>query len=147
MNPATIKLTLIAAFYVLSSWFWYHQGGLAPKLAEAKAEIKVDQQQDAKRVTDTKTVAQEAKAYDDAKAADPDPAELPDVRVCYYKAAPNVPSRGPARPGPDAPPALRQGPTQDPGPDIAPAIVHTGNVANAQVAGLQDYINRVCQAH
>lgn len=109
-----------------------------------KTELKEVAADQAKDKHDEPIIANEGKSLEAAKAADPDPAKLPDVRVCYYKPIASVQNTAPAGIKPDATPAVRPGPPQS--ADITPAIVHVGAVANAQVVALQDYINRVCLA-
>jgi len=144
---AYVKWIGAAAALVAYSAFWYHMGGQGTRLKVASAEVKQEKAEGIKRTADQQIVAQEGKTYAAAKADDLDPVRLPDVRVCYYAPLTRVPSTHTAGSGSDAPAAVRQGPAQDPDPgaNITPSIVHVGNIANAQVAGLQDYINRVCQ--
>lgn len=127
----------------------YHFGGQGTKLTVAKTELKQEAAEQKKDTKDQVTVAQEGKTYAAAKADDPalDPVRLPDVRVCYYAPLTRVQSAGAAGSGAHAPAEVRPGPPKDPdpGPNITPAVVHVGNVANAQVEGLQDYIAKVCQ--
>jgi hypothetical protein len=65
------------------------------------------------------------------------------VRVCRYTpvAAPQ------ARAARHVPDASRPDRSPDPvsGPDVGPNLVQVGHVADAQIAGLQDYITRVCR--
>lgn len=143
-----IKWGGIAAAVLGWSWLCYHQGSLAPQLAEAKKELKVDARADAKRATDSKTVAEEAKTYE--AATDPlKPVDAPHVSVCYYApaAAPVPAARAPGS-GTAAPTPLPTAtpPTPVSGPDIGRPSVQVGRDADAQVVGLLDYIERVCQA-
>lgn len=141
----------LGAIVLLAADFFagYHFGTLAPKLAAAKTELKQEAAEQKKDTKDEATVAQEGKTYAAAKDDDPalDPVRLPDVRVCYYAALTRVQSAGATGSGAHAPAEVRPGPAQnpDPGPNITPSIVHVGNIANAQVEGLQDYIAKVCQ--
>jgi hypothetical protein len=133
---------------VLTALIAYHQGSLAPKLAAAKAGEKQQAGELAKDTKDAGIVNQEAKTYEHAQT-DLDPIPLPDVRVCYYKPAPTpVPRGNPPATLAHGATAIRAEPRADlePGPNISPAIAGEGHKADAQVAGLQDYINRVCLA-
>lgn len=123
----------------------YHVGGMAPKLADAKAEVKQEVAADTKRTADQTTVAQEAQTYEDAQLA---PIAAPVVRMCEYAPAARLPSPNPTGPGTHAPAATHGADPVPPvpGPDIGPGLLRSSTVAEAQVAGLQDYINRVCQA-
>jgi hypothetical protein len=150
MNPfygaALACLLLIGAFG--AGW---HFGGQAPKLAAAKQELKQEAAEDTKRTTDQTTVAQEAKTYE--AATDPlAPLPAPVVRLCYNSTTPAVPSAHPAGPGAHGPVPV---PDAGGGDSHLPTyvqwntrpLVQIGRNADAQVAGLQDYITRVCQAH
>lgn len=135
-----ILVGLVAAFL-----FGYHFGGLAPKLAAARAEVHQESLNDAKRTTDQTTVAGEARTYEAAELA---PVSAPVVRVCLYTPVSPVSGAYAARPRTDAPVPSR---SADPvplqaGPDIGPPLVRVGHVTDAQVAGLQHYIEHVCQA-
>lgn len=123
----------------------YHFGGLTPQLKAAKAEIKQEAAQDQKRTTDQNTVAGEAKTFEKAQL---DPLPAPVVRVCLYTPLATVSSAHTAGPRIDAPVPNRS-PAPVPveaGPDIGPSLVRVGHVTDAQVAGLQHYIEHVCQA-
>lgn len=124
----------------------YHFGALAPKLAAAKTELKEEAAAEVKDTKDQATVAQEAKTYEAATDPALDPVAAPRVSMCYY--APALPSANPAGSGAHASAPIPEPATQPavPGPDIGRPIVQIGHDADAQVAGLQDYISHVCQA-
>jgi hypothetical protein len=122
----------------------YHFGGLAPKLAAAKTELKQEAASQAKDAKDEAIIAREAKTYE--AATDPLlPIAAPVVRVCYYTP---VSSAKPPGSGTDAAAPVRAANPPDPvpGPDIGRPLVQIGHNADAQIAGLQDYIEHVCQA-
>jgi hypothetical protein len=123
----------------------YHFGSLAPKLAEAKAEIKQTEAQDAKRVTDQATVAQEARSYE---AAALEPIPTPVVRLCVSAPPAAMPGAHPAGPRADAPSAPRAADPVPPvpGPDIGPELLRAAHLADAEIAALQSYVSQVCQA-
>lgn len=123
----------------------HHYGALAPELAQAKTEVKQEAAQDTKRAKDETTVAQEAKTYEAATDPALAPVTAPVVRLCKYTI---VSSPNPAGSGADAKLPVRAPDPQPsvPGPDIGRPLVQIGHNADAQVAGLQDYIARVCQA-
>lgn len=122
----------------------YHFGTLAPKLAEAKTELKQDAAEQKKDTTDQATVAQEAKTYEAATDPALAPVSAPHVSVCYY--APLVQSHATGS-GVNAGPPVRAPDRPDPvpGPDIGRPLVQISHNADAQIAGLQDYIAKVCQ--
>lgn len=144
MSVKTIASLVALVLAFLAGWHFGRQG---LELKDSKAEVKQAAAVQAKQTTDQKTVATEAKTYE--AATDPlAPLPAPIVRMCDYRAPTAVPSPHPAGPGAHAPAAVR---TADP---PVPAVVewHTeplvrdGHNADAQIAGLQDYIARVCQA-
>jgi len=143
---AWLKIGGILAAVLLVFGLGFHFGSLAPKLAAATAEVKQDEAQDAKRLTDQATVAQEARSYE-AAALEPIPA--PVVRLCVSAPPAALPSAHPARSGTDAPdatvPANPLPPS--PGPDIGPSLMRAAAIAESQVTQLQDYVTKVCQAH
>jgi hypothetical protein len=136
-------LLLVADFFA-----GYHFGGLAPKLATANTVIKQEAAEQAKDTKDQATVAQEAKTYEAATDPALDPIAAPRVSMCYYAPSPTLPSTNTSGSGAhaSAPVPAAAAPDPVPGPDIGRPIVQVGHDANAQVAGLQDYIERVCQA-
>lgn len=140
-----LKAGGILAAVLLVFFAGYHVGGMAPKLAAAKIEVKQEVAADAKRTVDQTTVAQEAKTYEAAEIA---PIAAPVVRMCYYSTAASVPSPNPAGSGAHAPlVSASANPVPGvPGPDIGSALLRTGHTVDAQVAGLQDYIDHVCLA-
>ena len=95
------------------------------------------------QATDTATINAEAKTY---AAAQIDPIAAPVVSVCHYTPAAvpratvagSLPHGAPNLPAPSPPAAV-------PGPDIGRPLVSIGHTADAQVAGLQDYIEHVCR--
>lgn len=129
-------VTLVAAFL-----FGYHQGRLGIEVHDAREVIKqVAHNESAQKIEDS-TIAIEAKAYDDLLL---EPVPAPVVRLCTNARA--VPASRPAAlaahaeaPGrePDQPDLIQ-------GPDIGRPLVTAGRDADAQIAGLQDYITRVC---
>jgi hypothetical protein len=144
MNPfygaAAAVFLLIASFG--GGWYFGRQG---LELTAANQVVKQEVAQGKKRTTDQSTVAQEAKTYEAAEVA---PLAAPVVRVCLYTPAASVSGAYPAGPRIDAPVDSR---SPDPvpvaaGPDIGPPLVQVGHVIDAQVAGLQHYIEHVCQA-
>lgn len=139
---AAVLAVVLAAFG--AGWYFGRQG---IELKDSKQIVKQEVAQDSKRRTDEGTVAQEAKTYE--AATDPlAPLPAPIVRMCDYS-TPAVPSPHPAGSGAHAPPALRAADPPVPAVvewDTKP-LVRDGHNADAQVAGLQDYIAKVCQAH
>lgn len=125
---------------------FYHLGGNGVKLTDEKAVIKQETKDDAKRVVDQSTVAQEAKTYETATDPALDPIAAPDVRVCHYTAT-IVPSANPAGSRVDASPSVRAPDPSNavPSIDIGRPLVQISHNADAQIAGLQDYIEHVCQ--
>jgi hypothetical protein len=143
----TVKWIGILLGLALAFGAGYHFGGLAPKLAQAKAQIKQETAAQTKDTKDQATVAQEARTYE--AATDPLlPVAAPAVRVCHYTPVASVPSADPAGSGTDAAAPVRAANPPDPlpGPDIGRPLVQIGHNADAQIAGLQDYIEHVCQA-
>jgi hypothetical protein len=136
---------LIAAFF-----FGYHLGSLAIEVKDQKAVIEQQSHEQIQAHNDASAISKEAKDYAHAVSQainEPDPA--PAV-VCVRKyAAPRAlsPAAAPG-PVPDAGgglPAAAGGSVQ-PVTDIGKPAADIGATANAQVAGLKDYITRVCLA-
>lgn len=143
----TYKWLGILASLAIAFGSGWHFGRQGLELKAANAEVKQNEAQAAKRTTDQSTIAREATTYE--AATDPlAPLPAPVVRLCYSPAAPAVPSTQPAGSGAHASPAVPAAAPADPvsGPDIGRPVLQVGVDANAQVAGLQDYIERVCQA-
>lgn len=140
-----VKVGGILAAVLLVFFAGYHVGGLAPKLSNAKAEIKTALAAQQQTHTDETTIAQEAKAYEDARLA---PIAAPAVRVCEYSPAGAVRSPAAAGSGAHAPAAVDR--TTEvpavPGPDIGPGLMRAAAIATAQVTALQDYVAKVCLA-
>jgi hypothetical protein len=129
---------------VLSFGAGWHFGGESGKLAESKAVAKQEAQVITQTATDTSTINTEAKAY---AAAQIDPVAAPVVSLCHYTPAAAVLGAAAAGSGPHvAPHVPAPGPPAAlPGPDIGRPLVQVGHDADAQVAGLQDYIEHVCR--
>jgi len=146
---AYLKWSAISAVAIAWSWFCYHQGGLACTVKANTATVKTQSAELVQAHADAATIATEAKTY--AQAVDIPPVDPPHVSVCYYRtpAAP-LPRPAAAGPGahaaPDVPGAAPAAPEPVPGPDIGPGLLELATQANAQVAGLQDYIAKVCRA-
>lgn len=138
MNATAIAwlVSLVAAFAV-----GYHFGGLGPKLKDASAAAKVERQEVTTLQSDAARINQEAKTFENAQDPALDPIPAPSVRLCHYTRAPSVDASPSAGPGAPAPVPLR---AADPGPDIGPGLRAIGRQADAQVAGLIDYIYHVC---
>ncbi len=148
------KTVAICLLFVAWSALCYRQGGARQRLEVAQSTLKRESGQIATLQSDQKTVTQEAETYANATTAAIPDAAAPVVSVCYYRTAPAaLPSAHPAGPlsHEAAPvPAARGG---DPAVPVATVrrwdtkpVVQIGRDANAQVAGLQDYIAKVCQA-
>lgn len=138
----------LGAIVLLAADFFagYHFGTLAPKLAAAKTELKQEAAQEVKATKDQAIIAEEAKTYE--AATDPlKPIAAPHLSVCYYAPLARVPSALPAGSGVNAGSAVRAPDTPNPvpGPDIGRPLVQIGHNADAQLAGLRDYIEHVCQ--
>lgn len=143
----TVKLALILAAVLACFGAGFYVGHLSPALKAAKTVVRQEIAQQKKTIVDQATVAEEAKTYE--AATDPlAPVAAPVVRLCYTPAFAPVPSPHPARSGTAQSPALpaAAAPAPLPGPDIGRPVVQLGIQADAQVAGLIDYVQRVCQA-
>jgi len=140
----TVKviLALVLAIALFAGGFYV--GRLQPQLAAAKATIKRNAENTEQEQTDATRINLEAKQL---AAAALDPIAAPVVRVLYGPPAACVPRTPASRPLPDAAPAVpAPGPANSlPGPDIGRPLVSVGHEADAQVAGLQDYITYVCR--
>jgi hypothetical protein len=140
---------------LLAAWsgFCYWQGGQGTRLEVATQQETIDAKLETKRANDETIVQKEGTTYAKATAAPIPDAVAPVVSVCYYRTAPAVPSARPAGSGAHEPAAV---PNAGGGDPYLPAptlirwntkpLVRIGRDADAQVAGLQDYINRVCLA-
>ena len=115
----------------------YRQGVAATVAADARVLAM-------KEKTDTVAISQEGKEY--AKAVSTAIAGAPIISVCIDPPRPVLPR--PARRSPDAPAIVR---SPDPSVPTKPrewdtrTVVQIGHDADAQIAGLQDYIERVCR--
>lgn len=116
--------------------------------AVKESNSKQDAHNAAVQASDAATVHQEGQDYAKARSA---PVTDP-VRV--YLVAPRVPDvqepAAPAAPGPGADAAPDNGGADHGGPvppqSFGPELQAIGKDADAQIRGLQDYINRVCRA-
>jgi hypothetical protein len=133
-------------------FFGYHQGRLSLEVLDQKA-LLAQAAQEAKRTrADTEIISEEGQTYAKAVAdaiSEPDPAPAV-VCVRKYVLAPAVAVPSTATAGPTAHAGDRL-PPGAPGPiypvtDISQPATLIGARANAQVAGLRDYITRVCLA-
>ena len=121
-----------------------HEGAKGCREADTKAAsnqaIKVAQQTGAA----AEITKQEAQNYVEAISQ---PIVAPVVRVCVAKANPSAVLHPPSpSPLPDAAPSISQPARSDSqGRDIGAAVESVGRDADAQVAALQDYVNRVCR--
>ena len=120
--------------------YFEHRGAQACLKADAAAVQKQETHNEIKAATDAQTINQEAKDYHATLAA-PDPIDAPHVSLCHYTASalPSASAPGP-RPHESAP----SGSADTPHPDVGPPLVKVGIDSDAQVRGLQDYINKVC---
>lgn len=149
MSIATYAIAGLAAL-IAAFFFGYYQGSLAIEVKDQKAVIAQQSQEQVQAHTDAVNISQEAKTY--ASAVDKamhDPDLAPAV-VCVRKYALTTAVSHPATTGsvPDAGgglPAAAGGSVQ-PVTDISKPATVIGATANAQVAGLKDYITRVCLA-
>ena len=120
----------------------YHQGGQSVKLTDAKAAVKQQAANDAKRQDDLKEIEIERSAYAQSRI---DPVPAPVVRLCKYTATGPVPKAAAAAGAAHAA-AGNGGADPLPGPDIGSYLVLGAHRCDAQVKGLQDYITRICLA-
>jgi len=128
----------------------YYLRGLQCKVGDETAVIKQVAQNQKTLSTDQTITSEESKTYANAVAqaiSAPDPA--PAVVCVRQYAAPRPLSQAAATPA--AADAGDRLPTGAPGPlpgptDIGGPATASGARANAQVAGLKDYITRVCLA-
>lgn len=131
----------VAVFLLIGSFgAGWHFGGQGVRLSNTTAEVKKDR-------TDAPIIAREGQDY--AAATDPlAPLAAPIVRLCY--SAP-VPAPGSPRPRPAESVPVPDTGRGDPGLptyrkwDTRP-LMQIARDADAQVAGLQDYIEKVCLA-
>jgi hypothetical protein len=122
----------------------FYVGRMKPALAAAQATVKRDAQNFKQETTDATRINAEAKQFAQAPL---DPIVAPVVRVQYREAAACVPRAATAGSGAHDTAAVPAPGVVDSvsGPDIGRPLVLVGHVADAQVAGLQDYINHVCR--
>lgn len=146
----SIKVVLILAAVLLDFLFGMYVGHLGIEVKDEK-HVVANQAQEIQRTTnDTKITSDEGKSYAAAVAkaiAEPDPA--PAV-VCVRRYAVPVAASSAAGPGPHDQGGLPAGdyrpvqPVAAGGTDIGKPATVIGARATAKVAGLQDYITRVC---
>jgi hypothetical protein len=141
-----VTVKAIAALVVAMLLFGggFYVGRLQPQLSAAKATIKRDDQNVKQESTDAARINLEAKQFEQAPL---DPIVAPVVRVQYREAAACVPRAAPTGPVPHGTAAVPAPSVVDSvsGPDIGRPLVLVGHVCDAQVTGLQDYINHVCR--
>jgi hypothetical protein len=139
-----IKGILIAVAVLVLFFGGFYVGRLQPQLVAAKATIQRDGQNVKQESRDVQRINAEAKAFQNA---DLDPIAAPVVRVQYREASACVPRAAAAGSVADAATAVpAPGPVDSvSGPDIGRPLVLVGHTADAQVAGLQDYIAHVCR--
>ncbi|MDB6107824.1 MAG: hypothetical protein JWO52_7823 [Gammaproteobacteria bacterium] len=118
--------------------------GAAKCVAADKAEVAVQTVHKATvEATEAAVVVEEKQTYDQAV----DRPLVRPINVSLCGAAPAVvrpaPTAGPRADAAPAGPAGHRDPAV-PGPDIGPGLQRTGQQADAQIIGLQDYIKRVC---
>lgn len=144
MPPFIIKILVYLGAAALLAGSGFIGGVRYVRGQEARAIVKEVKKEEAQHDRDVGTVVAEGSTYDRETSA-PLNTPAPSIRVC--PAPRKVPPASPAGPKVDAAGPLRGDDTQ-----IAPAIVWdstptvvAGRDADAQVAGLQDYIVRVCR--
>jgi hypothetical protein len=146
---AWLKLGAGAAVAIVWSWFCYHQGGLACQVKTSNAVAKEEATQLHQDQADAKAIASEGTTY--AQVLDTNPVDPPHVSLCYYStgASAPVPRPAPAVPGPahaaELPAPAQHVADPTPGPDIGPDLEQLARQADAQVKGLEDYIEKVCR--
>lgn len=139
-------LALVAALVI--GFGWYEQGRGAAKCvaADTKAastQIAHNATVEAQAAT---IVSQEKTTYEQAVAA---PVLVPiHVSVCHEAARGAMSNAAATGSSADARAPVRTTDRPDPvpGPDIGPSLQAVGKDATAQVAGLIDYVNKVCLA-
>lgn len=143
MNPLYIAAAVVFAL-IASFGAGYHFGGLGCQLGDAKATVKQDAQNAQQESSDVQQINQEAQHFAQA-SLDPIPAPL--VRVQYREAPACVPRAPAAGSGAHAAAVVPAPSAVDsvPGPDLGRPLVLVGHICDAQVAGLQDYVNHVCR--
>ncbi len=143
MNALLIAGAAVLAL-IVSFGGGVYVGRLQPQLAAAKATIKRNAINTAQESTDATRINSEAKQFAQAPL---DPIAAPVVRVQYREASACVPRAATAGSGAHAAPDLPAPSIVDSvsGPDIGRPLVSVGHIADAQVAGLQDYITHVCR--
>jgi hypothetical protein len=141
-----LLIELVAASLLIGGFTLYERHAGAAQCVQAVHVATAHEEgvQQAQAADDSKTIAIEAEAYAKAHQPDPDAIPAPIVRVCHYSPL-AVPSARPAGLSPDAP-RDDGAASAVPGPNVGPDLVQVGHVADAQIAGLQDYIVRVCRA-
>lgn len=129
-------------------WFGFHERSIEHAkdvAADTKAVAVQTRKDDQVVAADTEIVKKEA--FDYAKSLDTPVAHAPVVSVCVNAPSPvPAPAEAQARPRADATPVVRAADPPVPAErrwDTSP-IVQIGHDADAQIKGLQDYINRVC---
>lgn len=134
---------LIAGFVLLigTFFFGYHQGRLALEVKDEKAVITQERHNEETQKIEDSTIAIEAKTYEDAILQ---PVAAPVVRLCTNSRALPAPRPAATEAHGEAPGRASDQPDLIQGPDIGRPLVAIGHDADAQIAGLQDYITRVC---
>jgi hypothetical protein len=122
-----------------------HAGAQSCVLAQTKLALKQEAQNTADASAAAVQVQREVTDHAQAVAA---PVRAPVVRVCPAAQPPHpggVLQTPAAAPGADAPAPVSDPAQSDPrGRDIGTPIEKVGQAADAQIAGLEDYITNVC---
>lgn len=141
----TVKVIAAVLVVLIAFGAGVYVGRLAPQLADAKAIIKNDAQNQKQESSDVQRINQEAVAFHDASL---DPIPAPVVRVQYLAptaCVPGAPAARPSAPSAPLPGGHPPDPLPPPGPvDIGEPLVRIGHDADAQVDQLLDYIDTVC---
>jgi hypothetical protein len=138
----TVKVILIAIAALVLFFAGFYVGRLAPKLADAKAEVKQLTQNQHQESTDVTRINAEAKSWADHQL---DPVAAPVVRLCIPPPAAVSRAAATRLIAPPAPLRAVNAPDLVPGPDIGRPLVQLGHDADAQIDALWDYIDHVCR--
>jgi hypothetical protein len=140
----TVKAVLILVAVLACFAAGYYLRDLQDTTHTQAAVIKQTAANQKTEARDDGTIAIEEKAYDDAILQ---PVAAPVVRLCVASAAAVSQTTAPAgRPHATAAGGAEHQPDFVQGPDIGRPLVTAGRDADALIAGLQDYVAKVCRA-
>lgn len=142
LQHIAVEIVLGLALLIGAVLYLEHRGAEKCINADKAAVTKQVAHNEAKGEQDAQTINLEAQTFKNVVAA-PEPIDAPHVSLCHYTPS-FVPGPKAAGPVPHAAAPSGSEDTGNPKRDVGPPLVKAGQVSDAQVLALQDYISRVC---